>query len=384
MDIEDVLHLRDVKAHIADAAASGVRIDRAPWRVAEHHRFKSRVAELRLFLEDAQQRFAELEQTLPWSVVHGDQSCLARRALIERIRDGFVADVVEACNGIADALGQASFTQRDALREYSERHLGAFLMLSPWMHRARHKPLGYPGDFEVMNGLYGRHFDGATLFAKALNVAMVSLTAAEAVRTRKDLLKQQISEQIDAHSDGRPVRVLSIAAGPAQEIYELLEERERLEAPLQIVLFDQDASALSFSYGRLSRLVNARWKDQVEVLHLHDSITRLLRGTSVLTGSGTFDLVYSCGLFDYLRPNSWVSLYRGLFEMVGPGGSLLVGNMVPDCPTRWVMELHLDWFLEYRDHDALRALANKAVPGVPVEILEEATGFNPFVKLSRC
>ncbi len=40
-------------------------------------------------------------------------------------------------------------------------------MQSPWMHRARHKPLGYLGDFEMMNGLYGNHFAGSTLFAKA-------------------------------------------------------------------------------------------------------------------------------------------------------------------------------------------------------------------------
>jgi hypothetical protein len=256
-------------------------------------------------------------------------------------------------------------------------------MQSPWMYRARHKPLGYPGDYEIMNGLYGNHFSGSTLFAKAVNLCFVSTPSAVAVRTRKDRLKEQLSTMIDTYVGEGPIRILSIAAGPAQEIYELLDERHDLAQPLEIVLFDQDKRALSFSYGRLKRLVSARWKDKVRLLHLHDSIKHLLRGAEVFKGHGAFDVVYSCGLFDYLQQPTAVSLCRSLYSLVGPSGALYIGNMVPACASRWVMELHLDWFLVYRERAEMIDFARAAAPSARISIVEEATRVNPFVKLTK-
>ena len=347
MNIEDVLHLRDVKAWTGDAKGLGLRD--APWRVPGQDRFKALVAELRLTLEDARGKLGELEASLPWQVAHGDHESPARDALIERIRSEFSAEVVQASNEIDTAFRLSARGERDALREYSGRYLHDLLMQSPVMHRARHKPLGYPGDYEVMNGLYGNHFVGATLFAKGMNLAFVSTPAAVAVRTRKDQLKREISAAIDARAGQERIRILSIAAGPAQEIYELLQERHALPCPVDIVLFDQDKRALSYSYRRLQQLVSSKWKDQVSLLHLHDSIRHLLRGAAVFSGHGAFDLVYSCGLFDYLQVPSSVSLSRILNTLVAQGGRLYIGNMVPSCQSRWLMELHLDWFLVYRE-----------------------------------
>jgi hypothetical protein len=47
------------------------------------------------------------------------------------------------------------------------------------------------------------------------------------------------------------------------------------------------------------------------------------------------------------------------------------------------MELHLDWHLEYRERSSMLDLARRAVSGAHVEILEESTGVNPFVALTR-
>jgi hypothetical protein len=119
------------------------------------------------------------------------------------------------------------------------------------------------------------------------------------------------------------------------------------------------------------------------VQHLQDSITRLLRGSTALSAWGEFDAVYACGLFDYLQPHTWVALCRSLYARVAPGGTLYVGNMVPSSPSRWFMELHLDWQLEYREHEEMLELARRAAPDAKTEILEEATGVNPFVALTR-
>ena len=383
MNIEDVLHLRDVKAWNAGADSKGLGLERAPWRVPGQERFKALVAELRLFLEDAQVRFAELEASLPWHVVAGDQESPARDALVDRIRSGFAAEVVAFSNEINTALQDATKYEREALREYSLRHLHQLLMQSPWMQRARLKPLGYPGDYEIMNSVYGNHFRGQSLFAKAVDYAFALTPAAEAVRDRKDLVKARLAALLDARTDGRPLRILTIAAGPAQEIYELFEERPSIDGPVEIVLFDQDKRALTYSYGRLRRIVSAKRFTNVRLIHLHDSIKRLLRGTSVFANYGKFDAVYAVGLFDYLQLHTWVSLCRTLYDTVAPGGTLYIGNMVPTNPSRWFMELHLDWFLVYRSHSEMLELALAAAADAHVRILEEPNGVNPFVALTR-
>ena len=382
MNIDDVLHLRDVKAWTGSTRSKGLELGDAPWRVAGQERFKALVGEFRLLLEDARASLTELEASLPWDLLHGDHGSPARAALIERIRREFVSEMLGYSDAIDAALRLAPRGDREPLREFSNRYLHDLLMQSPSMYRARFKPLGYPGDYEVMNDIYTNHFRGTSLFAKALNLGFTATAAARAVRARKDLIKSELSRLLDEPKE-RPLRVLSIAAGPAQEIYELLEERETMRRPLEVVLFDQDKRALSHSYGRLKRLVSAKWKQQVTLVHRHDSIKRLLRGLPVFGEQRQFDFVYSAGLLDYIQLLTAVSLCRGLYDLVAPGGKLLVGNMAPESPSRWFMELHLDWFLVYRDREEILEIGRAAAPSAELGLLEEATGLNPFMALTR-
>jgi SAM-dependent methyltransferase len=381
MNIEDVLQLRDVKAWHAGSGTKDLGLSKPVWRVPGNERFKALVAELRLLLEDAEPRLSELERSLPWHVAHGEHDSPARDALVARIKKEVVVEFVRASEEIDTALRTSSTADRQALKEYSQRQLHAFMMQSPWMHRAREKPLGYPGDYEVMNGLYGSHFAGATLFAKAVNMWAVSTGAAAAVRARKDLLRTELGRAVGTTAP--PTRILSIAAGPAQEIYELLEELETIARPIEIVLFDQDKRALAFSYGRLKRLLSAKRHEAVQVTHLHDSIKRLLRDGRLFEGYGKFDVIYCSGLFDYLQLPTAVHLCRNLFRNLALGGRLYVGNMVPANPSRWIMEFHLDWFLHYRERSELIDLARMAVPEADIELLEEVVGVNPFVSMRR-
>jgi extracellular factor (EF) 3-hydroxypalmitic acid methyl ester biosynthesis protein len=197
------------------------------------------------------------------------------------------------------------------------------------------------------------------------------------------MIKRRLSALIDNAAPGSKVRILSIAAGPAQEIFELLQERTHMPCAVEVVLFDQDRRALSYSYNRLKRLVDSKWQSQVTLLHLHDSIKRLLRGATVFSGQGVFDAIYSCGLFDYLQLPTAVSLCTTLYSLLAPRGTLYIGNMVPGCQSRWIMELHLDWFLVYRERSEMLELARVAAPSAHIEIVEEETGVDPFVALTR-
>ena len=378
LPVDEVLHLRSIKQFTESRSSSLV-----PWRAPGHERFKVLVSELQLYLEDGEQQLARLEADLPWHVLQSDGGAPspARLALMEQLRRGFVADVVRAVEDIDRAARSAPPAHIPALREWSRRHVHHFLMQAPVMHRAAQKPFGYPGDYELMRFIYERPFEGANLFAKALSLVFDQGSAARAVWYRKELVKRRLRELLESRR--KPLRVLSIASGPAQEFYELIHEMPDLPTPLEIVLFEQDKGALTYAYRRLKPLVDARWAGKAKLVYLHESIRRLLGDPELFTPFGRFDLIYSVGLFDYLRQSTAVQLARNLHARLEPGGCTLIANMVPENPDRWVMECHLDWHLIYRSHAELLEIGERAAPGAKLRILEEESGVNPFMEICR-
>jgi hypothetical protein len=61
------------------------------------------------------------------------------------------------------------------------------------------------------------------------------------------------------------------------------------------------------------------------------SLLTLLRPGNPL---GTFDLIYSAGLYDYLSADVALRLTAKLATMLKPEGRLLIANMLPGLPAR--------------------------------------------------
>jgi hypothetical protein len=94
-------------------------------------------------------------------------------------------------------------------------------------------------------------------------------------------------------------------------------------------------------------------------------------------------VVIASGLFDYLNFAIAARLAGNLESNLNPGGWLYIGNMMPGNPGRWFMEFHLDWHLIYRTHEEMLAFGRTGTRHSAVEIIEEATGINPFLKITR-
>lgn len=379
LDTDEILQLRNVCSFGQDGA---LRAEAKPWHAPGHHEYKALVGELRLLLEDADERLAELETTLPWHVMQ-EPGSLARAALVRRLDAEIGADLRRVAVGLDEARRRIPRAEEPALMRFSQRQVHRYLMQVPWMHRARHKPFGYPGDYELMNFFYEKDFEGPTLFARMLGHAFLRTPVALAVRYRKDLMRRQLRAILEQRAAAsRCVRLLSIASGPACELRDLLAELDDLPVPLEIVLFEQDKGALAHAYRRLRPLADARFPGRVRIVFLNESIKRLLRDARLFDEFEGFDAVYSCGLFDYLQDATAVRLTRNLFAKLSPGGRLFIGNMV-DHQDRWIMEHHFDWQLLYRTREGLLDIGRRAVAGARIRLLEEETGVNPFIELSR-
>jgi extracellular factor (EF) 3-hydroxypalmitic acid methyl ester biosynthesis protein len=383
LDIDSFLQVRDVR-RFSEQAQNSLKLQDHPWRFEGMERYKALVSEYALYLADVERKMDEVERRLAFNVVHGESQSPGRDSLVEWIHNDLTPEVIRYTELIDSHARGVPESHLPAMRSFTERHLHDFFMKAPWMHRARFKPFGYPGDYEVMRFFYERNFEGVSLFGKAFNYATIQCRTAQAVVKRKDLVKRQLRQLIDARSGSdKPVRILSVAAGPAQELYELLGEAENLDVPLDLVLFDQDKSALTYAYSRLKPLVERRFSNRVRLLYLHESIKRLLRDRQIFAEFGPFDAVFSSGLYDYLAPTTATVLTKSLFARVAPGGALYIANMVPENPGRWVMEHLLDWHLLHRSRNELVDIGRRAAPDAEVRILEEETGINPFVEMRR-
>ncbi|HEY5357118.1 MAG TPA: class I SAM-dependent methyltransferase [Streptosporangiaceae bacterium] len=266
----------------------------------------------------------------------------------------------------------APATWRVASRYFHER-FGPLIDLSPFAARCFSKPLGYAGDFEMMNMIYRNESLGRTIFGRSLSRLVLDSDAGRAVRHRVQYLADKIEAAVTRSEQHRPARILSVAAGPAMEIQHLLRKDPALlrAGCTEISLIDQDARALGHARERIEALA-AQAGVEVTLRCINTSI----RAVIVEGVDDSYDLVYSAGLFDYLKDRAARAAGARLVAALAPGGHAVIGNFDVVNPTRPFMELVLDWPLYHRSADDLRSLFGDLGSGMAVE--REAAGVNLF------
>jgi extracellular factor (EF) 3-hydroxypalmitic acid methyl ester biosynthesis protein len=95
-----------------------------------------------------------------------------------------------------------------------------------------------------------------------------------------------------------------------------------------------------------------------------------------------YDLVYCAGLFDYLQDKVCRKLMTIFYEMLAPGGLLLVTN-VDVHPSRAEMECFLEWHLIHRNTQRMAELVPAGIPRDDMVIKRDSTGVNLFLELRR-
>lgn len=263
----------------------------------------------------------------------------------------------------------------------ARRELHPLLMCAPLLHRSFTKPLGYAGDYEMVNMLLREPREGASTYAKVVNTILHLSGCAQAHRNRIDKLVGYLADEGGRvlAAGGRP-RVLNVACGPAIEVQRFMAHPQA--ETLELELLDFNAETLAYTRSRIQAEAS-RHRRQPQVLYHHRSIHDLLqeargRGGESARWQGAFDLVYCAGLFDYLPDRICARLIE-LFQRWSRPGSLVVATNVHVCnPVRAIMEHLLEWHLIYRDEVQMRALAPA---DSQARVIGESTGINIFLEI---
>ncbi|MFB5677648.1 class I SAM-dependent methyltransferase [Paenibacillus terreus] len=228
--------------------------------------------------------------------------------------------------------------------QYREHAVSHFFLQEPLTRRAFEKPLGYAGDPVMIDFVYDH--DRAvppnarsTEISEILNCELNRIGhASYAIRERKHILSRKINQTAE-----RVVNpyILSVACGYLREALDSSAVKNKKIG--KFVAIDHDKESLS--------VVAEQIKDFGETIHA--SLMDLIFNTVPLS---TFDFIYTAGLYDYLPDSLAKKMTSKLFELLNPGGRLLIANYLPDTPTLGYLEAVMDWWLIYRDKDQMQEL----------------------------
>ncbi|MFJ3483000.1 class I SAM-dependent methyltransferase [Pseudomonas sp. NPDC090202] len=228
----------------------------------------------------------------------------------------------------------------DALREQARRHpVFALCQQDPFTRRAYIKPRGYAGDAVMMDYIYfGKTVEdsehGHRIFEFTTQGSM-----GLSVHFRRTLLTAYLNDVTLHHQ--KP-RILSVASGHCREFEGSMPARAGFAG--EMIALDQDEAScrtVEALYNGRVRTVTARISDFF---------------SSALPVQGTFDLIYSAGLYDYLAPDVVTQLSQALKHLLNDQGRLLICNFSLSSAGRGYMEFMMDWRLRYRSQEEMISL----------------------------
>jgi extracellular factor (EF) 3-hydroxypalmitic acid methyl ester biosynthesis protein len=301
--------------------------------------------------------------------------------IFSSVQDRVIEEVLPAMQRFEEVVAEVEQNEVSVHKSYARRELHPIMLCSPFLFRTYTKPLGYAGDYEMVNMMLRNPYEGSSAFAKLLNFALLNTAPVVAHRNRIDYLVEKLRTECARRVSRGKTRIFNLACGPAVEIQRFLRECEESDLA-EIDLLDFNAETLDYTRERIqeARMSGGR---ETKVGYFQRSVHQLLRaatqgGEDEFTG---YDIVYCAGLFDYLSQRVCKRLVELFCTMVKPGGMVIVTNVSDSNPSKAWMEYLVEWNLIYRGRPEMDDLVPETVPVRTTKILEDVTGVNLFLEI---
>ena len=262
-------------------------------------------------------------------------------------------------------------------KSFTQRDLHPLMLKAPFLYRAYRKPLGYAGDYEMVNMMLNNKREGATTYTQLINNLYLQLAPAQAHRNRIRILINYLKSV--ARNDRKRLRILNIGCGPAKEIQEFIHHFPE-SGRYDFTLIDFNEETILYTENKIAEAID-KSGNKPDINFILMSVHSLLKNASRNQSDlGGYDFVYCAGLFDYLSDKVCLKLVNLFYEYLVPGGKLLVTNVHSDNPNRWTMEHIAEWYLIYRDENGMKKIARDYRHN---RVFVDETGINIFLEISR-
>jgi extracellular factor (EF) 3-hydroxypalmitic acid methyl ester biosynthesis protein len=264
-----------------------------------------------------------------------------------------------------------------------KRLLHPLILCSPFMHRIYFKPLGYAGDYEMVNMILRDPHEGESLFAKLLNVFILGQVPGEAHRNRVIYLVHRLVGEVGRMAQrGEVCKIYNLGCGPAGEVQSFLKNHD-LSKFAQFTLLDADDETLR-NTGKLLESMKSKYHRRTPIKLVKKSVHQLLKPSNRnKSADEKYDYIYSAGLFDYLTDQVGRTIIELTYDLLAPGGLLLITNVDPVNPIKNIMDHIYDWHLIYRDGRQLAELASGLPADASIAIRAEYTSANVILEVRK-
>lgn len=210
----------------------------------------------------------------------------------------------------------------------------------------RRKPLGYAGDFMLINYFYDYHskYLGGSSYERLINYYTCNIPIACSVIERKDFFKARILDTMRKKSGAR---ILSVASGSARELIELLSEG-KIDSPLYFDCLDVEPEAFTNITKALAQ-IEEKHKKNLQLRFVQEDFLTIIKGRKLKSLFDRYDFIYSSGLFDYLTDKIARRVILYLFGLVNEKCDLMVTNANNDDYHRAYYEMLDKWKLMHRE-----------------------------------
>lgn len=345
--------------------------------------FKVVVADMQSLLADMRLWSEQIELAIR-SSPNGEREEMQREAARE-----LAVPVLSAIDSLGDRFEEIASRLEPDLRpvhiHFTRRNLHSLLLCSPFGYRTFHKPLGYAGDYEMVNMITRNPYEGGSLFAKVVNAWFLNQLPAQAHRNRIKILKEKLAGETARMTRlGRPARIFNLGCGPAGEIQEFLRESPLCEN-VQFTLLDFNEETIQHATGVLQD-IRKQFARRTPIQMQKKSVQQLLKEAAKQgggTSEGKYDFLYCAGLFDYLPDRVCKQLMGVFYQWLAPGGLLLVTNVDGTRPFRNKLEFILDWNLIYRNGKQISCLKPDPVSLENCSVKSDWTSVNVFLEIRK-
>ena len=184
--------------------------------------FKVVIADIQSFLVELRSWLQQIELGLRGQP--GGDRLQAEEQILRKFEEPGVAYLTQLFERFEHECNDLPVESRPLHAAFACRQLHPLILTAPFAFRTYHKPMGFAGDYEMVNMMTRPPFEGSSLFAKLFNCWLLRQAPAEAHRNRITFLEQRIREETARLASlGRGARILSLGCGPAAEIQHLVK-----------------------------------------------------------------------------------------------------------------------------------------------------------------
>ncbi len=310
------------------------------------------------------EKYIEFLHEFEVRITHKDINVKVLQEELNRISDRMLDKAEDLENEITSPSIRKDF------RSKFRKVVGKWVYESKLFKRALEKPLGYAGDYAMIEMFYnykplstglGYYFDGFFL----------SNTLASADITRKDGMKELIKDYLENSSDAK-LKILNYGCGSCREMKELFSDYSPKQT-IEYTCVDQDAAAIEFSKNALKKIPTNITIDFIQA-NIVDLLKRYRNADDLEAPLSGKNLVYSMGLVDYFTDNVLKLFVEFCLKGLIPGGKLIIAHKNRRKARSFLSPKWLcDWMFYTRDKTEVLKLIKDEISGYDLEITWEKT-----------